>query len=286
MAARSLYRPLGGIELPKLAVSSSLVFLGGLGIDRLVFRELSPNGRVISLRHRYIVSSIRTAFDYRFNRVPAIFALRRRLLAYGGVNLCILIRLATEAASNAWHWFRRKKSERSIGLEGPYSAIDVAICVHQLVFWYFVPHADVVWHLVMKLLGSRRRRWLWLPGAVLGVWSFSGLLIPSAKVLYPGIHTFLAYCLYERPLHAATQIKRMIRKRFHRAIFSAFLGEPLVHEYHEINEADSEIRMLRLNAAKPWGIVRASLILVPISHAPPLKLYPTNGHRVIKSPSC
>lgn len=274
MSVWTAYRSLG-FSIPKAIIGSSLAFVGCLGIDRLAFADLSQNGRAayLALISLSFLVTERPLTLYMLG-IPAALALRKRLLASGGVSLLVAICLASYIGSNAVDSIKHKRAGRTLASLDEDWASNTAACVHQLACWYFVPRAEGIWHLITKVHDSRGQRWLWITGLALGAYSVSGQLAAYAsyyRVFYPVNYSTLLHFSYEQPLYKVNGMKRMMRRRFDRLIFKTVLGEPPAHEYKALNRSNSEIRIVKLHAGNRWSVIKANLISVSIFDAPPFE---------------
>jgi hypothetical protein len=249
--------------------------VGCLGIDRLAFADLSQNGRAAYLA---LISLSFLVTEHPLTLymlgIPAALALRKRLLASGGVSLLVAICLASHIGSNAVDSIKHNRAGRTLASLDEDWVSNTAACVHQLACWYFVPRAEGIWHLITKIHDSRRQRWLWITGLAFGAYSVSGQLAAYARyyrVFYPVNYSTLLHFSYEQPLYKVNAMKRMMRRGLDRLIFKTVLGEPPAHEYKALNSSNSEIRIVKLHAGNHWNIIKANLISVSIFDAPPFE---------------
>ncbi len=271
------------ISIPRVIVGSGVAFLGGLGFDDLFMN----NPEILRISYHSFMGAMLVYYGdeeqpYLLPAIAAPFAFifRKKFLGQGSPNLFWGLFFAAKLAADEIKYRKQrrslpKKSETPVARDGPWAMCTIA-CVHQFVSWYWLPRATWMLDLGWRVLSERKSRWLAAIGAFIGtsLWSSSGYwktwITLSNPILYA---TVFVHHLHERPLRFAYLIKTFIRNRFDRALFHVSFGRAKSYQYLSLKylpqeRHKSEIRLLKLHWANSLGVLRASLIHIPICDAP------------------
>ncbi len=274
-----------GISVPRAVTGSGLAFLGSLAFDRLLFSANSRIWRISCLSVGglclFSFPTVDQPYLLATIAVPATLVLRERLLAPGGWSLFWGAFLFAKVALDELHYLERRKAAREgqapIDRNGDWP-VDIVSSVHQLASWYLMPRSDWLWRTGVDFLDRHKGGWMSAIGAFIsvGIWTLSSYWGPWIKLSHPRLYTTLVHYLRERPLYYVHLARTSLRCHLDRLMFNVVLGKSPCYrysplKYYPLKRNKSEIRLLKLQAANSWDIVKADLVTVAISEAPPFE---------------